>query len=327
MNWSTTCDPRSAPTCPFSIVGAGPAGLAAALDACAPRHRALPSSNAGPGRHRCRARPRVSTRTMELMRAWGLEDGRARRRQRRRVAALVVRDARADAAAGWPVLRRPADDGAERRPEPDRAGVRPAGPPRAGARAAPARARPPRRRARHRARLARRRPATASSPGCATRTAEERVVHARYVVAADGAHSTVRRRSASRCAAWSALADRIAGAVPRAAVGRRRRAPLRPLQDAPPAAAHAFLPAGRPTAGSTASSGSPTEERLEDYGEARVGAIIRRGGRRARPAAARSSGSAPCQFAAQLADALPRRTARSWSATPRTGCRRAAGRA
>ena len=59
---------------PVLVVGAGPAGLAAAPDPCAPRHPGDRSSNAGPGPPSLPRATGVSTRTMELVRAWGLEE-------------------------------------------------------------------------------------------------------------------------------------------------------------------------------------------------------------------------------------------------------------
>ena len=173
------------------IAGAGPAGLTAAIalgrqgvdTLVVDRKRELSSL------------PRatvISTRSMELLRSWGLE-------QDILAGAIDVEwrmwscESLALASAGQGCSGGPADAGAERRGEPRSARVRAAGSHRA--RAAGARA------------FARLASAWSSAPrwpaSRATRTAPRvvlrdaagsasRVVHARYLIAADGAHSTVR---------------------------------------------------------------------------------------------------------------------------------------
>ena len=253
------------------------------------------------------------------MRSWGLEDevraggvevewrcGRARRSRRPRPARRSP--------VGIPTPR------AERRGQPDGAGVRAAGPPRAGAAAPPARAA-------GRARVEfgtevtaveqrrRRRPrATLRDTG----SGETRVVRARYLVG--------RRRCAQRGAACLGVAmrgpDDLArgrhGAVPRAAVGRASASTATASTPSPhPEAAGVFLPAGpgdRWLYGRRWRAG-PRARRRTSPRTARPADRARR--RRPRPPAAdrahRRRSRSPRSWPTASA-----RAARSSSATPRT---------
>src|SRR5215208_1014321 len=78
---------------PVLVVGAGPAGLAAALELA--RHD-IPSLLIE-RRTTLSSHPRatgLSLRSMELVRTWGAGSGRARAQRRRRLAHARVRDAR-----------------------------------------------------------------------------------------------------------------------------------------------------------------------------------------------------------------------------------------
>ena len=218
---------------------------------------------------------------------------------------------------------RPPDPRAGRRGQPDRARLRAAGPPRAGAARPPALARRRARRARHRGG---RRRGPADGVEAALRDArdgEPRTVRARYLVAADGAHSRVRARARDRHARPRRARPRRHGAVPRSAVGARsastatastrRRTRTAPARFLPAGRGDRWLygtcsePGRRPSAtrpsGCAAASGSARG----------VADLDRRG----------SSAPAPSPSPPQLADRFRAGSASS-PATPRTASRRAA---
>ena len=315
---------------PVLVVGAGPAGLAAADRPRPPRRRVAPGGAAArpvqpAARHR-RQHPldgalplagasRSDVRAGGVDVEWRLWCARRSpgRRRRRRVAV-----GSADAASSSAVA------------EPDRPGLRAAGPPRAGAaRSTCARCRPPRSSWAPRSSTLAERPTTASGRRCATRaTGASAGRHARYVVAADGAHSAVRRRARHRDARPRPPRRQRHGPVPRAAVGPARRPPLRHLRRHHRRGAEGtFLPAGprRPLAVRRRST-SPAAEEPADSRARRSPGCIRARRRRARPRsrAIERVGDVPLRRAARRA--LPRRAACSSSATPRTGSPRAAAR-
>ena len=175
------------------IAGAGPAGLTAA--AALARHGVR--STLVERRRRLSALPRataVSTRSMELLRALGLEDEVRAGEVDARWQGLAYRDAGVGrpgepSRSGFPSRE------AERAGEPDRPGVRAPGPPGAGPAAPPARHGPGAGRDGHRARARGRRRRRGPRGRPAGRRRPGSRVRARYLIAADGAHSAVRRRS------------------------------------------------------------------------------------------------------------------------------------
>ncbi len=90
------------------------------------------------------------------------------------------------------------------------------------------------------------------------RTGKPRTVWARYLIAGDGAHSAVRSALGIRHARARPAARGGDRAVPGSALGDARRRPLRPLlPQTIPRQREASSPPGRETAGSTARCGSP----------------------------------------------------------------------
>ena len=259
----------------------------------------------------------VSTRSMELFRSWGLED--------------EVRAGGVDVEWLMLDLRARSPTSAGRHGDPDRAcrrreqsavlsptapGLRPAGPPRAGA-------------ARH---LARRRAArvelgaevdrrrapapTACGRRCATsRRATVREVRARYLIAADGAHSRGPDGArASRCTgptgSREAVSARCSARRSGTLLGEHRYG----IYDDRPSRGRAACscPPGRATAGCTASSGSPASERPASSTERAVRRADPAGGGRARPAAADRAHRAvhlrrPARRAVPAGQRVPRR--------------------
>ncbi len=176
---------------PVLVVGAGPAGLATAVTLA--RHGV--ESLLVERRPALSALPRatvLSTRTMELLRSWGLQE-------RVLGAAVDVEwvgwESRtlAEAPAGAPFPVGLPDARAERRHQPERAGLRRPGRARAAAARSPAVAPRGARGVRDRGH----RVVTVQDGVRAVlrdvRTGATRVVRAQYLVAADGAHSAVRR--------------------------------------------------------------------------------------------------------------------------------------
>jgi 2-polyprenyl-6-methoxyphenol hydroxylase-like FAD-dependent oxidoreductase len=256
---------------PVLVVGAGPAGLAAALTlarhgiraAVVERRPGLPSLPRATG---------VSTRTMELMRAWGVEEA-VRAGANDVDWRLWWCETLAEAAAGWPVfVGLPTSE--------QSAVLSPTGP-----------ACVPQD---HLEPVLEQRLRELGHPGVERGTelvslepagdgvvarlrgadGEERDVHAGYVVAADGAHSTIRRLLGIEMHGVERTDDRIA-ALFRAplwdVVGERRFG----LYWTTAGGGNAVLPAGLPDRWLLGTEWRPQEERLEDYDEARVGAIIR----------------------------------------------------
>ena len=187
----------------------------------APRRRVARWSSAGPSSRACRAPPCVSTRSMELLRSWGLEERGPRRRRRRRVGRLGVprRSPRRPPARRSPSATRRAS-----RARSSARAPRPAWPRTSSSRCCwttCARCRP--------ARVelgtevvdvaVERRRACARCCGT-SRTGAPRIVRARYLVAADGAHSAVRRALGIAMRGPDRLGRRRHRALPRAAVGR-----------------------------------------------------------------------------------------------------------
>ena len=309
---------------PVLIVGAGPAGLMTAVALARHGVDCLLVER----RRTLSALPRATTislRTMELLRSWGLE-------AELRAGGVDVEWTQwfcDDARAGG--LRPRAADGhpdrrAERRDQPDRAGLRAAGSSRARAAASSALA------AGGRVELgtevaaidARRDGVRAVLRDVAGNG--ERTVEARYLVAADGAHSSVRAALGIRDAGARPPAGSRQRALPRAAVGARRRPPLRPVRD------HAPSRRGRSTArrsgrslalrGADRARCRPARDRVHGAG-ARAAHSDR--GRRPHAATAdRANRQLHVRRPARRAASA--RAARSSSATPRTVRRRAAAR-
>ena len=88
-----------------------------------------------------------------------------------------------------------------------------------------------------------------------------RTVRARYLVAADGAHSRIRTALGHRHARTRRARPRRHGDLPGAVVAGRRRAPLRHLLRRPPAGRGTFLPPAAATAGTTGRGSMPTTSR------------------------------------------------------------------
>ena len=314
---------------PVLVAGAGPAGLA-------PR-RPSPATgwgrwswSAGPACPACRGRPRSARGRWSCCRSWGLEErdraggvdvewqlGGAATRWR------PPRPARR-AAVGYPTREQSA------RHQPGRAGLRAAGPPRAGA-AAPtcARCRParvelgtevgrPRRRPGGRPRDAARH-GDGHRPGRWTpryvvagrRRAQRRAARARHPDARPG---RPRRRRSPRC---SARRCGISSA----------RAATASTSSSTPAPAACFLPAGPGDRWLYGVGGyGPSARARRRSRRARPARLIRHGDRRRRPRAAdRAHRHVHLRRAARRA--LPGRAGCSSWATPPTGSRRAAARA
>ena len=187
------------------------------------------SSSAARPRPRCPAPPRSATRSMELLRAWGLED--ALRAGGNEVDWILWRCetlTRIDERRG--LRGRPADARAERAGQPHPPGVRAAGPPGARADRPPERDRPGRGGPGHRARP--HRCATRGRGGDAARRA-----HRRRARRARALRRRRRRRAQPRPqdarhrdARARAPDGRRRGRLPRAAVGASSGPPLRHLR-------------------------------------------------------------------------------------------------
>ena len=302
------------PEVPVVIVGAGPAGLVAAITLArygvgsllVERHPAAPLPRATV----------VSTRTMELLRSWGLRGRGPGRAARRRMAAAHRRHARSEAAEG----RR----------------SRSASRTRTQARSQPDHAR-------------RACPRTIWSRSCSTtcagsRRAEVALRHRawttlgqdgdgvhghapaspdrrrparprRLVVGADGAHSRVRARAGHRHGRRRPPGRAPHGAVPGAAGRRGRRPPLRHLLRHRPRGGRASsCPTARATAGCTAGPGTPRASGWRTTPT--PGSPASSAPRPAWPTC--RSGSWPCARSRSRPGrrALPARAASSWSATP-----------
>ena len=228
---------------PVLIAGAGPAGLATATELARHGIRSLLVERRAETSQLPRATA-VSIRSMELMRAWGLED-------EVRAGAidaewLMLRcDTLAQAASGMAAADRHAHEAAERPPQPGRAGVRAAGSP--GGRAAAASPLPGgrTRRVRHRGRVGRQR--AGRRPRRAARRGQRGLAGRPCPLPRRGRRCAQQRPA---CARHSHARPRSPGggrhgAVPRAPVGRARRLPARHLQRHAPRRPRA-LPARRP---------------------------------------------------------------------------------
>ena len=153
------------------------------------------------------------------------------------------------------------------------------------------------------------RPRERRPPGCC----------ARYLIAADGAHSTVRAALGIPMRGPADLATGGHGPVPRAPLGPRRPAPLRHLRHRPRRRrrhAAAGRP-GRPVALSAPVGGPERERPRRDGGAAMVRRIRLATGVAGLRAADRAGRHVRLRRPGRRA--LPRRAAPSWWATPPTG--------
>ena len=300
------------------VVGAGAAGLAAAATL---GHYGVATLlvEQRRSRRRCPRATVISTRSMELLRAWGLEDE------------VLAGGVDADVwlwECATLAARRRGQRPRGRLPE-SRAGGR------SSARTAPgtvpqdwleavlrrhvAIAAGGSLRARHRSSS----PSTTRPDGvrATLRDAAGDAAHvrARYLVAADGAHSAVRGHARRRaCRSGTGALRRRAGGVPRAAVAAARRPPLRALRRHDAGGAGPVPPGGprRPLGVRPGAAGRGRRARA-DLDPARLADAIRRGAgsstsTRASSASGRSTRRASWRTGSASAG-------RSSSATPRTG--------
>ena len=283
---------------PRLIVGAGPAGLTAAgtlarlgVEPCSSTAPELSSAAPGDlGQHPVDG-------AVALLGARGGDPGR---RRRRGVADAARRDAGGRRPRD-PVADRAADARAEPRDQSDRARVRAPGPPRAGA------ARP---RVAHGARVELGVEVTGVRPVSdgvrATlrdvATGRERHVRARYLIAADGAHSRVRRALGIPCTGPTGSPRRRRAAVPPPRSGTSSASTGYGIYDINhPDARGVLLPAGRNDRWLYGVVWSARRGRRRSSGRRMVHAPDPAGGRRRRPAG-RDRAHRAFTFAAQLAD-------------------------
>ena len=174
-------------------------------------------------------------------------------------------------------------------------------------------------RARRRGRRRRGRAPTASGRRCATsRPGASATVRARYLIAADGAHSRCARRSASRCPGPTALGEAVSAVFRRAALAARSASTATASTPSTiPMRAASSCPPGRNDRWLYGVVWSPRRGRRRGYDAEWLTRRIRRG--RAPPTCRSRSSASGASRSPPSWPTGSARAAHSWSATPPTG--------